>query len=103
MRLLRQVGFGLLLLVVSLGVVLLGLLAALGDAATLEAGLESACPPPENWIRQDMREMGVSLADLATLHGTTVDQIREANCLPSTLVIPAGRPLFLPPPAAPNG
>jgi hypothetical protein len=95
---LRQLGMGLLLLAVSLGVVLLGLLAALGDAAAFEAGLEASCPPPKDWVLQDIAASNGTLEAVATRYNVTVEQIREANCLPSALGIPAGRPLYLPPP-----
>jgi len=54
----------------------------------------TTCGPPSYWVRYTVRS-GDNLTRIALATGTTVSQLRSANCLPSTL-IRTGQRLWVP-------
>lgn len=97
MRPVRQALFGLLLVAVALGVLLLGLLTALGDSAVAASRQESDCIPPAGWQLSPPLTASDSLPELAARYGITVEQIQRANCLPPDASSFTGQRLYLPP------
>ncbi len=61
----------------------------------------TTCGPPSWWVRYLVRP-GDTLARLAFLRGTTVDEILRANCR-DTMDLQAGQSIFLPPGAPAGG
>ena len=62
--------------------------------------VSTLCGPPQWWVRYQVRA-GDTLARLAALRGTTVDEILRANCR-ETMDLQVGQLIFLPP-GAPSG
>lgn len=97
MKSVKQALFGLLLVAVALGILLLGFLTALGDSAVAGSGQAEVCQPPSDWQQSPPLQESDSLPQLAARYGATVQEIQEANCLPPASTSLAGQRLFLPP------
>jgi LysM repeat protein len=55
----------------------------------------AACGPPAGWVTYTVRP-GDTLAALSRAYNVSVDQLRQANCLPASNLIVAGQRLYVP-------
>lgn len=93
----KRILFALVVVGTCLSVVLLGILAALGDAALHSTARRRGCQPPAGWVAGPVVQSGQTLAELALEHGTSVGDLREGNCLPEEPEFLTGRRLHVPP------
>jgi LysM repeat protein len=56
----------------------------------------STCDVPQDWIAVTI-QMEDTLESLAQVYGTTAESLRQENCLPDTVTVPAGSQIFVPP------
>lgn len=54
-----------------------------------------ACGPPAGWVTYTVRS-GDTLGRLSRAYGISVEQLRQANCLPGSNLIVAGQQLYVP-------